>query len=218
MTGWLKTKSSRVLSVVLLAQAGLFYGFSRHENVPPHRPLAEFSLDSSNWTVLQEAPLDQDTLEVLKADDILSRIYANRKTGTVASLFVAYFETQRTGKAPHSPKNCLPGSGWAASQAGMMDIRVPGEAQPIRVNRYIVSRGQNQSLVLYWYQARNRVVASEYSAKIYTVTDAVRYNRSDTALVRVVVGVEEGDTQTAEDTAVSFVKAFFEPLKQYLPA
>lgn len=217
MTGWLNTKSSRVLSVVLLAQAGLFYGFARHENVPPHRPLAQFSLDNSDWTVLQDAPLDQETLDVLKADDLISRLYQNRKTDAVASLFVAYFETQRTGKAPHSPKNCLPGSGWSSSQAGMIDIRVPGEAEPIRVNRYIVSRGQNQSLVLYWYQARNRVIASEYSAKIYTVTDAIRYNRSDTALVRVVVGVEEGDTQKAEDTAVSFVNAFFEPLKQYLP-
>jgi EpsI family protein len=218
MTGWLKTRSSRVLSIVLLAQAGLFYGFSRHENIPAHRPLSEFSLDNRDWTVLQEAPLDQDTLDVLKADDILSRIYENRRTGAQASLFVAYFETQRTGKAPHSPKNCLPGSGWASSQAGIMDIRVPGEAEPIRVNRYIVSRGQNQSVVLYWYQARNRVIASEYSAKIYTVTDAIRYNRSDTALVRVVVGVDQGDTQKAEDTAVSFVKAFFEPLKEYLPS
>ncbi len=77
----------------------------------------------------QDAPLDQETLDVLKADDILSRIYQNQKTGAVASLFVAYFETQRTGKAPHSPKNCLPGSGWASTQAGMIDIPVPGRSR-----------------------------------------------------------------------------------------
>ena len=218
MTGWLGSKSSRVLSIVLLAQAGLFYGFSRHENVPPHQALAQFSLENSDWTLREDTPLDQETLDVLKADDLISRMYQNRKTGAVASLFVAYFETQRTGKAPHSPKNCLPGSGWVASQSGMMDIQVPGEAAPIRVNRYIVARGENQSVVLYWYQARNRVIASEYTAKIYTVTDAVRYNRSDTSLVRVVVGVDNGDVQKAQDTAVSFVQSFFEPLKQYLPS
>ena len=90
--------------------------------------------------------------------------------------------------------------------------------EPIRVNRYVVARGQNQSVVLYWYQEQNRVIASEYAAKIYTVADSIRYNRSDTALVRVVVGVEDGNTQAALDTAENFVKAFFVPLKNYLPA
>jgi EpsI family protein len=213
-----KLRSVQILSIVLLAQAGLFYGFSRHENVPAHRPLNQFSLGSSNWSVVQELQLDQETLDVLKADDLVSRVYQNRRTNEVATLFVAYFDTQRTGKAPHSPKNCLPGSGWAPSQAGTVDIPIPGQPDPIHVNRYIVSRGENQSVVLYWYQSRNRVIASEYSAKIYTVADSIRYNRSDTALVRVVINVDNGDTQKALQTAESFVQAFFEPLKHYLPA
>jgi EpsI family protein len=72
--------------------------------------------------------------------------------------------------------------------------------------------------VLYWYQSHNRVIASEYAAKIFTVVDSIRYNRSDTSLVRVVVPVQDGDTQGAVNTAVSFVKTAFEPLKEYLPA
>ena len=60
-------------------------------------------------------------------------------------------------------------------------------------------------------------MASEYSAKIFTVADAIRYNRTDTSLVRVVVGVEDGNTRGATDTAVSFVRSFFEPLRSYLP-
>lgn len=218
MANFWKLRSVQILSVVLLAQAGLFYGFSRHENVPAHRPLSQFSLGNSDWTLAQELPMDQETLDVLKADDLISREYENRRNGQIATLFVAYFDTQRTGKAPHSPKNCLPGSGWAPSQSGTVNIAIPGQPTPIHVNRYIVSRGENQSVVLYWYQARNRVIASEYSAKIYTVADSIRYNRSDTALVRVVVGVQNGDTKQALDTAESFVQAFFEPLKHYLPA
>ncbi len=81
-----------------------------------------------------------------------------------------------------------------ASQAGTIAVPVKVEAQPILVNRYIVARGSNQSVVLYWYQSRSRVVASEYSAKVYTVMDAVRFNRTDTALVRVVVAVNNGNT------------------------
>ena len=86
------------------------------------------------------------------------------------------------------------------------------------MNRYVVSRGQNQSVVLYWYQARNRTIASEYAAKFFTVADAIRYNRSDTALVRVVVGVDGRGADPAIETALAFVKSFFGPLKQYLPA
>jgi EpsI family protein len=151
--------------------------------------------------------IDKENMEILKADDLLSRVYQDRSTGKMATLFVAYFQTQRTGKTPHSPKNCLPGSGWAPSQSGMIDIRVAGETEPIRVNRYIVSRGDNQDAVLYWYQAHNRVIASEYAAKIFTVTDAIRCNRSDTSLVRVIVPVDGGDTHGAVETAVSFVQS-----------
>jgi EpsI family protein len=217
MAGLFASKSSRVLTVVLLTQAAIFYGSSRREKTPPHKLLEEFSLADSNWALRQNVELDKETLEVLKADDILSRVYQNKSSGRVATLFVAYFESQRTGKAPHSPKNCLPGSGWVPSQSGMIDIAIVAEKEPIRVNRYVVSRGQNESVVLYWYQARNRIVASEYSAKIFTVADAIRYNRTDTSLVRVVMGVEDGNTRGATDTAISFVQSFFEPLRRYLP-
>jgi EpsI family protein len=218
MASFLKSRSARILTVVLFAQASLFYGFSRRENVPAHQQLENFSFPADKWTMVEDSKLDAETLEVLKADDILSRLYVDKQTGQAATLFVAYFETQRTGKVPHSPKNCLPGSGWTPSQSGVTEISVPGQAQPIRVNQYVVSRGQNQSIVFYWYQTRNRVIASEYSAKIYTVADAIRYNRSDTALVRVVVNVSDGNINEAMQTGISFVQSFFQPLKNYLPA
>ncbi len=218
MTSFWQTKSARVLSAVLILQAALFYGFSRAEKVPPHKSLAQFTLDSSSWKMSQELEMDKESLEVLKADDILSRAYVNQKNGASATLFVAYFSTQRTGKAPHSPKNCLPGSGWVQTRSGVVSIPIPGKPEPIRVNQYLIARGDNESVVLYWYQSRDRVIASEYTAKIYTVTDSIRYDRSDTALVRVVVGVEDGNRQKAIDTATSFVQSFFEPLKEYLPS
>ncbi len=214
MAGFWNSKAVRVLSVVLLAQAGVFYGFSRQERVPPHHELAAFHLTDSPWMSIEDQQLDQESLDVLKADDILARVYRNRDNGSLATMFVAYFQTQRTGKTPHSPKNCLPGSGWVPTESGFLTIPIPGDA-PIQVNRYVVAHGDNQSVVLYWYQSHRRVVASEYSAKLYTVADAIRYNRSDTALVRVVTDAH-GDTKAATDNAVAFVQSFYEPLKQYL--
>jgi len=218
MNGLFASRSVRILSIVLLAQAAVFYGFSRNENAPHHNPLAGFSLVGSDWVMRQELELDKETRDVLNADDLTSRVYQNPETGQYATLFVAFFETQRTGKAPHSPKNCLPGSGWVPSESGTVRIPIAGEPAPIEVNRYVVARGQNESVVLYWYQSRKRVIASEYSAKIFTVLDSLHYNRSDTSLVRVVVPVQNGDTTQATQTAVQFVQAFFRPLRDYLPA
>jgi EpsI family protein len=96
-----------------------------------------------------------------------------------------------------------------------MDIDVPGRGV-IRVNKYIVSKGEDKSVVLYWYQSHQRVIASEYAAKVYLVADAIRYNRTDTALVRVVVPVA-GDEAAAMDTAKRFVQGIFPSLGQFLP-
>jgi EpsI family protein len=218
MPGIMGSKSFVILSAVLLAQAGMFYGFSRKENIPSRRPLADFSLAGTPWKSVQDVELSADELAVLQADDILSRIYQHQSPERGASLFVAFFDTQKTGKTPHSPKNCLPAAGWVPSRNEIVEIPVPGLAQPIQANEYVVARGDNQSVVLYWYQSHNRTVASEYWAKFYTVADSIRYNRSDTALVRVVVGVNGGDTKTASQTATEFAIAFFPQLKQYLPS
>ena len=89
MHSFWKLRSVRILTLVLLAQAGLFYGFSRHENVPARRPLSQFSLDGTSWSMVQDVQLDAETLEVLKADDILSRVYQDRQDSAAATLFVA---------------------------------------------------------------------------------------------------------------------------------
>jgi len=82
----------------------------------------------------------------------------------------------------------------------------------------VVAKGEDKSVVLYWYQSRDRVVASEYRAKFYLVADAIRYNRTDTALVRVVVPMSGNDPAFATKTAEEFVQAFFGTLRRLLPA
>jgi EpsI family protein len=216
--GFLKSTRARVLTVLLLAQLAGLFAVSRREAVPLARPLAEFPKQVGGWTLAQEGVVDQETMDVLRADDLLTRTYVDAARGRGANLFVAFFKSQRTGQAPHSPKNCLPGSGWTPSQSDVRAISIPGRAEPIRVNRYLVSKGDDKSLVLYWYQTRDRVIASEYRAKFYLIADAIRSNRTDTALVRVVVPVAGDDSDTATRDAEQFVQAFFTTLRQYLPS
>jgi EpsI family protein len=210
-----RRRSVQILTVVLAAQAIVLYGFSRTEMIPKTVPLSSFPVQFGSWRLYQEGVVEKEVMDVLRADDVLNRTYVGAE-GFV-NLFVAFFKTQRAGQAPHSPKNCLPGSGWVPEISETISIPVAGEAAPIPVNRYIVQKGDEKSLVLYWYQSRNRVVASEYTAKFYVVADAMRYNRTDTSLVRIVVPFRTGQTEVATRSAEEFVQTVFPLLRQTLP-
>jgi EpsI family protein len=112
-------------------------------------------------------------------------------------LFIAFFKTQRYGQAPHSPKNCLPGNGYEPIESGPITVAVPGRAEPIRINRYLTARGDEKSVTLYWYQSHDRVIAGEFAAKFWLIADSIRYHRSDTSLVKIVVPVRDGDADAA---------------------
>jgi EpsI family protein len=206
----------RALTVVLLAEAALFYSASRGEKVPVIPSLQLFPYGMSGWMTIRETPLEPEVQEVLRADDALNRSYQNQTTGALVFLFVAYFRSQRSGQTPHSPKNCLPGSGWEQIASGYTDVNIPGQPQPLTVNRYVVGHGTDKSVVLYWYQSPRRVVANEFAAKFWLVADSIRYHRSDTAVVRVVVPVREDDIEAAARTGVSFVQTVFPPLRLHL--
>jgi EpsI family protein len=215
---FLRAPHAVVVSLALLVQALVVYAFARTESAPPLRPLRESPVQYGGWSMASEGVIEQEVQDVLRADDAMTRVYTQGATGRMANLFVAYFKTQRTGQAPHSPKNCLPGAGWMPSASDALSIAIPGLPAPVRVNRYIVSRGDEASVVLYWYQSPHRVIASEYEAKFYLVVDSIRYHRSDTALVRVVTPVRNDDEAGATKAAVEFVQSFFTPLRQFLPS
>ena len=217
MPEFLKGRAVQILTLVLVTQAVLFYTLSHGEAVPLMRPLSDFPKEIGGWQMTAEETVAPDIREVLRADDYLNRNYANSAFSNAANLFVVFFRSQRTGQTPHSPRNCLPGSGWIPTSSAIVPVRIPGVAEPIEINRYIVSRGSAKDLVMYWYQSHGRVVASEYKAKIYVVADALRYNRTDTALVRVVVPIT-GSEDAAAQTAIHFVQSFFTQLRGFLPS
>ena len=214
---FLRKSHALVLSSVLLCQAGLIHVLTPPEKVPPGRPLRELPLSIGDWNLLQEGFVDQATEAVLKADDSLSRSYSDSGNHHVANLFIAFFRTQRAGVSPHSPQVCLPGAGWISTSSSMLRIQIRGRSEPITVNRYVVAKGDEKSLVLYWYQTPKRVIASEYAAKFYTILDGIRYHRSDTSLVRIIVPVE-GSESAAESVAVQFAETVFEPIRSLLPS
>jgi|SRR5665213_1811352 len=214
MNSLLHSKYLRILTLVVVVQAVLFYSASHGESTPLPAPLKDFPTVFGAWTMHDEIPVEADTAAILRADDMMQRDYTS--PDGAANLFIAYFKTQRQGQSPHSPKNCLPGSGFQPVESGRIDVPVAGGS--ININRYVVSRGEQESVVMYWYQSQGRVIADEFAAKFYLIADSIRHHRSDTSLVRVEVPVSEHmPREKASQTAIEFVQAAYPVVSSWLP-
>jgi EpsI family protein len=203
-------------ALLLVAGTGLvLHARNLAEVVPQHTELRFFPTVLGEWTG-SDVALSPGELAVLGPGDFLLRDYA-RGTDEPINLFIAYYPSQRSGDTIHSPRNCLPGSGWTPLKSGLATLYPPGQ-KPLTVNRYIVENGDARMLVLYWYAAHGRTVTNEYVAKLFVVADAIRLNRTDGALIRAAVAFgKDSDESLAEKQADEFVERLSPLLDPYNP-
>jgi EpsI family protein len=206
-----------MVSVGLLAAA--FWGLRSLSRAAPtleRNSLEQFPSRMGEWEAT-EIPIDAETREVLAATDLVNRVYQSNESLYGVGLFMAFFESQRKGGAVHSPKNCLPGSGWAVVETGTTQIATGPHSAPVRINSYVVQKETEKQLILYWYQSQGRVIASEYSAKVFLVWDALRRGRSDGALVRIATALPRGQEAAAQQRAEAFAQQILPLLPKYIP-
>lgn len=203
--------------VILLASAAIFLRTrSATEDLPPRVPLSAFSAELDGWQS-RTVTIQPEILEVLGDGEFLQRLYFRSGDRQVFDLFLAYFPSQRTGSTIHSPKNCLPGAGWSPVEASRIELTWP-DGRRFPVNEYVISRGLDRQVAIYWYQAHGRAVASEYWAKFYLVADAIRMNRSDGALVRVLTPVLADESlPQAKARTRAFATSLLPLLAPYIP-
>jgi len=201
--------------LVFALTAGLIQARAHREIVPLHGDFSSFPTRINGW-VGTDIPMLPEELAALGKGDFLVRDYT-RGTEIPINLFLAYYPSQRSGDTIHSPRNCLPGAGWTPVQAGK--IQIPGyEGTSMTVNRYVVGRGSERMLVLYWYQAHGRVTSSEYWAKIFLVTDSLRLNRTDGALVRILTSYDDDEgASKAEARVLQFTGRVLPLLDAHIP-
>lgn len=204
------------LTVLLVSTAAYLAAAARPETLPPRQPLHALPGSISGFAGEELAPMNVDILRELGADDLLNRVYRSAG-GAEIGLYIGYYASQRQGDAIHSPMNCMPGSGWQPLDTDHHTFTAGGDT--LTVNRVRIGRGDRQQLVLYWYQGRGRVVASEYTSKLFTVWDSATRHRTDGALVRVLTPMGPADTPaTATARAVEFARALYPTLAGFLPA
>jgi EpsI family protein len=211
-------KNPRFWTAVLLlaATALLLHTRPAADRNPPSEPLSQLPADIDGRVGVDQQ-VDRETLDVLGAGDVLSRVYAQGTQSASIGLFIGYFPTQRTGQTIHSPKNCLPGAGWVFESSTSVDL-IDVNGKPHRVGEYVIANGAAKQFVIYWYQAHGRSEANEYLAKIYMVADAIRLNRTDGALVRIMTPISSGeDIPAAKQRVEQFTMQLAPLLPRFIP-
>ena len=210
------------VAAMLAGTASMLFLRSSVDKVPPSVPLDLLPHDVMQRHAI-DVPIDPHALELLGKGVFLNRLYLGDETtpqprrDVPVSLFIGYFPTQRTGQAIHSPQNCLPGAGWTFESQRTIDIPVANGRQ-YEVGDYVITDGQQRQEVLYWYRAHGRSIASDFRAKLYMLVDAIRYNRTDGALIRVITPMVPGEPAgAARQRAIAFASNIAVMLPAYVP-
>jgi EpsI family protein len=155
------------------------------------KPLESIEREIAGWSATRDEALGETIVESLTPTSYLLRSY--RRQNRELGLFVAFYAQQRAGESMHSPKYCLPGAGWEIVESGR--VFVPVGARQEEVNKFVVQKNRERTVVLYWYQSRRRIVASEYAGKMFLVRDALFDGSTAGSIVRLTAPDRPGSLE-----------------------
>ena len=207
-------KSHFVIVYILLAAAGLYVNFHDDITVPVKRSFEEFPLSVHGWRVVSQGQFSERVLDKLKPTDYLSRTYAGND-GRPVSLYIGYHGGGREGGGVHSPKHCLPGSGWSEASSKRTNLAVGGKN--INLVEAVYQKGEDRELFLYWFQVRGNSLSEEFSLKLSEITGSLLYRRTDTSFVRISVPVL-GSLEQSVAVGEQFIRDFYPVILQFLPS
>lgn len=203
------------LCLILFLQVAASHMLSIPERNLPVPALHLLPLEIEGWKADGEETLDSGVKEFLNPDEYILRDYKNPAAASV-SFFVAYFKSMQNSMGPHSPRYCLPGTGWLERSSEIVSIPVPGRDQGIPVNKYVLEKSNERILVVYWYQNDRDLWAEEFRVKLKLLPDLIRYRRSDVSIVRLVTPVRGETVENEFADCVEFTKLAFPLLVERL--
>jgi len=211
--------STSILSASLLVAALIMLNVveQRQEILPERLSFSEFPLQIGDWNGTTGS-LERITLDALKLDDYFMSNYTNSANKSV-NFYVAYYLSQRKGESAHSPRSCLPGSGWQIKEHSVRQLDgIIAGGVPLKVNRVLIKKGENTELVYYWFQGRSRIITNEYMVKWFLFWDSLTRNRTDGSLIRLTVFIQPGmQLEDGDRILTEFTREVVKQLDDYIP-
>lgn len=183
-----------MLGCLVVAVIGSNPFISRGKAEIVSKPLSEFPLMLGNWQASQSRLL----ASIVATVDASDYYYGNftSPTGEAINLYISYYEDQKLGPAPHSPKLCIPGDGWLIRDEQPVTLKTRTGVS-ITVNRLMITKGDNTTIAYYWLKQGSRVFRQQYMARLDLLRFSIMENRADAALIRMVTTI--GKNEKIED-------------------
>jgi EpsI family protein len=209
-------KINKPFTVLCLLLIGAIFWFQTLGTVQPQKlakPFIDFPKEIGAFTFVGSQQFNEAVVDNAGMDDYLMWSYKDPE-GYVVGLYVGFYHDQTEGSIIHSPKHCMPGSGWEPYDSGTVEFQDVQGRQFI-VNRMVLQKGIEKQLAYYWYQGRGRVLSNELADRAYMIFDSIMSNRSDGALVRIT---GSGDNvEKFSQKQVAFLAALMPVLDKFLP-
>ncbi len=199
--------------LILLCVAAAAANLHKDLFLPPTKGLQSFPVEVGTWRMAVNTVFSAPVLKVLRPSDYVMRSYADPQ-GRQIGMYVGYHDGGKDAGPIHSPRNCLPGSGWHALNSKEMTVAAGGDT--VRMVRTVYAKEREEVIFYYWYQIRGQSLTSDWGMKLTELKNALFYQRKDAAFIRLDISNELGGQ--ADALVTDFIRGAYPALKEYLPS
>jgi len=176
----------------------------------------EFPSTIGSWQG-QRQYLSQEIMDSLWADDYVSATYRHPQSPNPVHLFIPFYSYQATRHTAHAPQACMLGGGWTMKNVEDRSISLKG-GRTITLRTMIWENHGSRLLGSYFFLMRGRVITSPWMNKLYLMWDAFTRRRTDGALVRIEIPINEGqDIEAVHKVLETFLGEIWPLLPAYVP-
>jgi len=207
-------KKTRFLIVcLLLILAGLYINLHSDIEVSLNKSFKGFPMEHKGWHMISESQFSDDVLNVLRPTDYMLREYVGTEDVPVV-LYIGYHGGGKDSGPIHSPRNCLPGSGWYLVSEEKMTVQ--SGLKEIALVKAVYQKGAYKEIFFYWFDVKGQSLSNEFALKFAKIKNSVFYRRRDAAFIRVSVDVES-DEEMSFLVGEKFIKDFYPVILEFLP-
>jgi EpsI family protein len=147
-----------------------------------------------------------------RAERHLIRTYQDGK-GEPVWVAVDYYSSQAQDRRPAARELVFPARGWTDLSEQAVNVPVDTSGHSLPANLVTMRVGSQRVAIVYWYQLRERSVASDHGYRALLAWNRIVHGRRDGALVRLAFPLTGENTPDAcVARAAEFLRAFYADL------
>ncbi|NOY88705.1 MAG: EpsI family protein [FCB group bacterium] len=202
-------KNFAVILIILLVTFSIalvikYYHPSSKEDVN----FDDFPMQLGDWQGERDI-IPKYVSDLLNPEDIFSASYTN-KDGIRVHLFFDYFSSSATYGGPHSPRNCLPGSGWLITATTKRKINIGDRI--ISVGRFDLQEDREKQVMDFWYVTNFGETSNDYRFKFYELLSSLTFKPKDIGFIRYIADNDPKSLAALDEFEQLFTKEIYKRL------